>query len=74
MAWSSTVGDIKARILAIDDNGAAGASRDLEYLTWLDFVQGFIVLFGLDYVPGDIKIVVNAVEDEVGVERTVWNL
>jgi len=71
--WSFSVGDIKSRIYHINNDGRAGAPRVPHYRRWLAIVNTFVVLWGVDRVPNDIRRAVNDVEGNLGLSLTVWD-
>jgi len=71
--WSFGVSTIKCRILSINNDGNAGAPRVPHYRTWLALVDAFVLMWGVDLVPLDIRRAVNDVEGNIGVPLTVWD-
>jgi len=71
--WSLGVGDIKRRIYSINNDGRAGAPRVPHCRRWLAIVSAFVVVWGVDRVPNDIRRAVNDVEGNLGLPLTVWD-
>jgi len=53
--WSLGVGDIKSRIYYINNDGRAGAPHVPHYRRWMAIVGAFVVVWGVDRVPNDIR-------------------
>jgi len=72
--WNFSVGDIKSIIYSINNDGKAGPPRVPHYRRWLSTVRTFIVYWGVDLVPNDIRRAVNSVEENLDLPLTVWDV
>ena len=72
MLWSQEVRRLKDRIAAINDDDNPGAARIPKYRRWIEQVRAFVRNFGEEMLPPDIKSAMNGVEEDIGVQRTVW--
>ena len=70
--WEAQLLGIKKRIAQINEDGNAGAARVPKYRLWWTGVMAFRTTWGQERVPPDIKMAVNSVEEEIGVEPTAW--
>ena len=70
--WEAQLLGIKKRIAQINEDGNAGAARVPKYRLWRRSAIEFLVAWGQERVPPDIKMAVNSVEEEIGVEPTAW--
>jgi len=71
--WSFGVSTIKGCIQSINNDGHAEAPRVPHYRAWLALVNAFVLLWGVDLVPNDIRRAVNDVEGNIGLPLTVWD-
>jgi len=72
--WNFSVGDLKSVIYHINNDGNAGPPRVPHYRRWLSTVRNFIVYWGVDLVPNDIRRAVNDVEKNLDLPLTVWDV
>ena len=70
--WNDGVRAIKQRIEAVNNDDNDDSGRVPQYRAWLDLVGQFVVLWGENFLPPDIKDAVNGVEGAIGVQPTVW--
>jgi hypothetical protein len=70
--WKTEVSVIKEQVSLINSDGGSWPDRLPKCVAWRMIVSNFIEEWGVELLPPDVKVYVNAVERYLEVTLTVW--
>lgn len=72
--WMKDTTEVKRSIALINDNEGRNRNPDeAAYMPWLELVRTYKTKWGKQFVPPDVRVAVNDVEKNLGLEETTWN-